>query len=265
MTLAFTESFEPITAGNLSVRLAQDEAEITASQILRYEIFCGEMGGKASAEIQKQKRDFDEFDDYCDHLLVIDGDKSGADAVVGTYRLLRRSAMEKLGRFYTESEYDCSAVKNMQGEILELGRSCVDGAYRNRAVMTLLWRGIGAYVNSHDIKLMFGCASFTGADPEEHALALSYLYHNHLAPEDIRLRTLPEYYVDMNMMAKDKIDMKAALNATPPLIKGYLRLNGYIGDGAFVDHAYNTTDVSIIVQTDVISEKYASRYAPEDG
>ncbi|MCI5049484.1 MAG: GNAT family N-acetyltransferase [Rickettsiales bacterium] len=256
--------FPPIVAGNLTVRLAIDEAEITASQKLRYRIFCLEMGGKASAVIQQQERDFDEFDQYCDHLLVIDSDKSGEEAVVGTYRLLRKSVMEKLGRFYTESEYDVSAVKRIEGEIMELGRSCVDAAYRNRAVMTLLWRGIGAYVTLHGVKLMFGCASFTGADPEEHKLSLSYLYHNHLAPEAIRLTALPDLYVDMNLIPKDQIDLRQALNGMPALIKGYLRLNGYVGDGAVIDNAYNTTDVGIMVQTDMVADKYSQRYTPEE-
>lgn len=264
MTVASTPKFDPIVAGPLSVRLAEDEKEIRASQELRYRIFCGEMGGKASPEIQAQERDFDEFDDYCDHLLVIDNERQGTDAVVGTYRLLRRSSMEKLGHFYTESEYDVSAMKAQEGEILELGRSCVDVDYRNRAVMTLLWRGIGAYVSLYDIKLMFGCASFTGADADQHALALSYLYYNHLAPEHIRLTALPDLYERMDRIPEDTVEFKAALNALPALIKGYLRLNGYVGDGAVIDHAYNTTDVGIIVQADLVADKYAQRYKPEE-
>jgi putative hemolysin len=253
-------TFPPISAGNLSVRLAQDESEIIASQKLRYRIFCGEMGGKASPEIQAQKRDFDAFDQVCDHLLVIDSEKNGEEAIVGTYRLLRKSPMKAIGRFYSESEFDISALKNYTGELLELGRSCVNAEYRNRSVMSLLWRGIGAYVSMHQIKLMFGCASFTGADPDLHARALSYLYYNHLAPESVRLKALPDQYVKMNRVPKEQVDARAALREIPPLIKGYLRLNGVIGDGAVVDYAYNTTDVAIIVETDKVTDKYFDRY-----
>ena len=258
------DAFEPISAGSLQVRLARTPAEVIASQRLRYRIFCGEMGGTMSPEVIEQQRDFDEFDDVCDHLLVIDNERSGDSAIVGTYRLIRSSAMRKVGRFYTESEYDISAIRTYQGELLELGRSCVDVDYRNRAVMTLLWRGIGAYMGAYDIKAMFGCASFTGADPKEHAMALSYLYHYHLAPEDVRFVALPDQYVDMRMVPKDQINEKEALKLIPPLIKGYLRLGGKIGDGAVIDHACNTTDVAIVVQTDLVSEKYADRYTPEE-
>tara|TARA_B100001123_G_scaffold282110_1_gene314257 strand:- start:2712 stop:3488 length:777 start_codon:yes stop_codon:yes gene_type:complete len=256
-------AFDPICAGSLCVRLAANDEEITASQKLRYQIFCEEMGGAASDEIRAQKRDFDDYDAVCDHLLVVDEDQSENMGIVGTYRLLRSGPMQKIGRFYTEHEYDISALKAYEGELLELGRSCVDVRYRNRSVMTLLWRGIGAYVSSYGIKLMFGCASFTGADPQKHALALSYLHHFHLAPPEVRLKTLPEYYVSMNMIPKDQIDQRAALREIPPLIKGYLRLNGVIGDGAFVDTIYNTTDVSIIVETDQVTDLYSKRYGPD--
>lgn len=255
-------AFEPIQAGALIVRLAETEAEIVASQKLRYSIFCLEMGGKASPEIQAQKRDFDVYDDVCDHLLVIDSEQKENLGIVGTYRLLRKGPMQKVGKFYTETEYDLSALKDYEGELLELGRSCVNAAYRNRAVMTLLWRGIGAYSASNQIKLMFGCASFTGADPKQHALALSYLHHFHQAEPSVRLKALPELYVPMDLIPKDQINEREALRQIPPLIKGYLRLNGKIGDGAVVDPAYNTTDVSIVVQTDLVTDKYFERYAP---
>lgn len=253
-------SFSPISAGNLTVRLAAGDDEITASQKLRYRIFCGEMGGKASPEIQKAERDFDEFDQVCDHLLVIDSEKKGEDAIVGTYRLLRSQPMRMIGRFYSESEFDISPLKGYAGELLELGRSCVAPDYRNRSVMTLLWRGIGMYVSLYNIKLMFGCASFTGANPDDHALALSYLYYNHLAPEQVRLKALSGQYVKMNRIPKDLINEREAIRVIPPLIKGYLRLGAGIGDGAVVDTAYNTTDVAIVVQTDLVTEKYADRY-----
>lgn len=254
--------FEPISSGDLSVRLAEAPEEIIESQKLRFRIFCGEMGGTASPEAQAQQRDFDEFDEVCDHLLVVDNSLAKGSQVVGSYRLLRSSQMPKVGRYYSEAEYDVSKLKQVEGEILELGRSCVDMEYRSRTVMDLLWRGIGAYVAIHQIKIMFGCASFTGDDPEQHKLALSYLHYNHLAPKHLCPRTLEHLYSPMNLVPEDEVEMRAALKQMPPLIKGYLRVGGYIGDGAFLDHDFNTTDVSIVVETAQVSEKYASRYKP---
>lgn len=259
----FEEVFEPISQGNLTVRLARTEAEINAAQRLRYRIFCEEMGGKANADVQAQKRDFDQFDDVCNHLLVLDESKPLGNQVVGTYRLLTRANMAKIGNFYTETEYDISLLKKYDGEVLELGRSCVEQPYRTRPVIQLLWSGIGSFIAEKDIKIMFGCASFHGVNVAEHRHALSYLYHYHQAPENIRPRALPDQYVNMNLMPKEEVVPRAALQDLPPLIKAYLRLNGYIGDGAVLDYAYNTCDVSIVVLTDTIKDKYVQRYVAE--
>jgi putative hemolysin len=249
-----------LRAGSLEVFVASGHDDIKAAQALRYQVFFEEMGAKASAETAASRLDIDEFDTACDHLLVVEHQENGGYRVVGTYRLLRRSAMEKIGRFYTDGEYDIHLLKQCKGEILEVGRSCVHADFRNRAVMQLLWRGIGAYVTKFNVSLMFGCASFHGTDPKKHAMALSYLHHYHLAPTEIRPRALEGRYVEMDLLPVEKIDVKEAFSSLPPLIKGYLRLNGYIGAGAVIDYDYNTTDVSIVVKTDMVTDKYATRY-----
>jgi len=263
--------FEGLRHGSLEVRLARDRNEVEAAQRLRYMVFYEEMGAVASKQMQAEGRDFDRFDAFCDHLLVIDhGTDEGADPrVVGTYRLLRRSVAERFDGFYTATEFDISALMNASGEVLELGRACVDAEFRNRPSMQLLWRGIASYVNHYDIKLMFGCASLPGADPQQHARTLSYLHYNHLAPEPIRARALPDRYVATDILPPEMVDAnaavadleaRAALSALPPLIKGYLRLGGMIGDGAVIDPVFQTTDVCIIVVTDRLAEKYFNHY-----
>jgi len=247
-------------AGNLEVFVASRREDIEAAQALRYRVWVEEVGAKVAPEMHAVRREWDEFDTYCDHLLVIEHQPQGAPKVVGTYRLMRRDGMKKMGRFYSASEFDISSIENYSGEIMELGRTSVDQAYRNRAVMQLLWRGIGAYVARFNVGLLFGCASFQGNDPKQHTLALSYLYHYHLAPETIRPYALKERYVEMNMLPKDAFDPKEAFSLLPPLIKGYLRLNGYIGQGAVIDHEYNTIDVGIVVKTELVTDKYAQRY-----
>lgn len=258
--MIFDPVFEPITQGNLTVRLALNEAEVHAAQRLRYQIFCEEMGAQANKEVQTQKRDFDQFDDACYHLLVVDNNRPVGNQVVGTYRLLTRDNMQKVGSFYTETEYDLTEVKKYDGQLLELGRSCVEQPYRTRPVIQMLWSGIGSFIAEHDVKLMFGCASFHGVNVHEHKHALSYLYHYHLAPANIRPRSLPDQYVNMNLMPKEDVVPRAAINALPTLIKGYLRLGGHVGDGAVLDYAYNTCDVSIVVETDLVKERYKQRY-----
>jgi putative hemolysin len=249
-------------AGPLEVRLATNQLDIEAAQTLRYRVFYEEMSARPTPDVAAKKRDADEFDAVCDHLLVVDTRKESdaARGVVGTYRVLRRGPAEKFGRFYSESEYDISNIVAHGGEILELGRSCVDAAYRTGATMQLLWQAIAAYVFRHDIEVMFGCASLPGTDVDALALPLSYLYQWHLAPPALRARALPERYVSMSRVPVDDLDKKAALASLPPLIKGYLRLGGFVGDGAVIDDQFNTTDVCIIVKTDLVTDKYSRHY-----
>lgn len=263
MVLVEADRHRPVDvrAGDMWIRVAESAAEIAASQSLRYRVFCQEMAAEPTVEMAAARREFDAFDEICDHLLVFDCSRGrGPEAVVGTYRLLRREPAAPRGRFYTSDEYDISRILAYRGEVLELGRSCVDSAYRSGSTMHLLWRGIAEYVLYYDICLLFGCASLSGIVPEDLALELSYLHHHHLAPPALRPKALPERYVDMNMMPQDAIDPRLAISKLPPLIKGYLRLGGFVGDGAVVDRAFGTTDVCIVVKTDWVTEKYFRHY-----
>ena len=258
------DGFKELRAGNLGVRLAETAADLDAAQRLRYRVFYHEMGATPDASTLASGRDSDHFDAIADHLLVIDhdleikGDQSSG--VVGTYRLIRQEAAARIGQFYSADEYDLSALERFAGRKLELGRSCVDARYRSRVVMQLLWGGIAAYVSLHRIGLMFGCASLPGTDLDALAVSLSYLHHNHLAPPEIRPRALPARYVEMRRCDPQTINNRRAISDLPPLIKGYLRLGGFVGDGAVIDSQFNTTDIAVMVQTDRITEKYSKHY-----
>jgi L-ornithine Nalpha-acyltransferase len=251
-----------IVSGPLQVRLAENAADIEAAQALRYRIFYEILGAHPLPGMAQQRRDRDGFDYICDHLLVLDHSRGSSvgQTVVGTYRLIRRDAAARCGTFYSAAEYDIARLIAYPGEILELGRSCVDAGYRARPVMQLLWSGIATYVYHYDIALMFGCASLPGTEPDALAAPLSYLYYHHLAPPALRARALPDRLVDMRRLDRAALDPHRTLAALPPLIKGYLRLGGFVGDGAVIDDQFNTTDVCIVVKTDLVTEKYSRHY-----
>ncbi len=253
--------FGELRSGHLGVRIATTDAEIDAAQALRYRVFYDEMGAHADAATAASRRDRDRYDAVADHLLVVDhAIGEGPQSVVGTYRLIRTVAATKVGGFYSADEYDLSAILAFPGRVMELGRSCVDAHYRNRAVMQLLWRGIAAYISKHDVALMFGCASLHGTDPDALAAELTYLHTHHLAPPEVRPRAVPSRYVAMQRMDPAALVPRLALAALPPLIKGYLRLGGFVGDGAVIDSQFNTVDVAIVVKTDLVTEKYVRHY-----
>ncbi|HEY8963255.1 MAG TPA: GNAT family N-acyltransferase, partial [Alphaproteobacteria bacterium] len=245
--------------GPIVVRLARNEDEIRAAQKLRYDIFYTEYGAKPIGTMAAEGRDFDQFDDVADHLVVVDR-KDGTDHIVGTYRLLRNEAAQKAGRFYSASEFDISDLTGSDLNLVEVGRSCVRADFRTRAVLQLLWQGIAEYVSYHNIQVLFGCASFHGTNLQDHANELSFLHHYSHAPEGLCPKALPDLYKKMDLMPKDQVNTKKALAAMPPLIKGYLRLGGFVGDGAIIDEQFNTIDVAIVVKVGLVSDRYRKHY-----
>ncbi len=261
--------------GNLEVRLARSFSDIKKAQRLRFEVFYREMAAVPDARVLLKKRDEDDYDAICDHLLVIDKlvGRSGKrrllrrSKVAGTYRVLLQDVAEKNQGFYTQGEYDIApliARKRADHSFMELGRSCVLKPYRNRRTVELLWQGLWTYIREHGVDAMLGCASFAGTDPKEHALALSFLHHYSLAPADWLASAHPGIKIDMNMMPKEEVNVKEALKAMPPLIKGYLRLGAYIGDGAVVDGQFGTTDVLVILPVSAIDTRYFSHFGAPD-
>ena len=159
------DKFVELRSGSLGVRLAETESEKDAARALRYRVFYEEMGAIPNENIRNLKRDFDEYDEFSDYLLVIDYNKiSDHERVVGTYRLIRKENADKAGGFYSRAEYDLSVLQEYPGNLLEVGRSCVHPQYRNRSAMQLLWEGIAAYIFYYRIDILFGC-QFPGNRP----------------------------------------------------------------------------------------------------
>ena len=268
----FAKHFQPAKVygrlGSLEVRLARKKSEIRRAQRLRYKVFYEEMSATPGALALLSRRDEDQYDAFFDHLLVIDhGDPTDGrrwrrPKVVGTYRVLRQSIADRHDGFYTQGEYDIAPLLQSKPDcaFLELGRSCVLKPYRNRRTLELLWQGVWSYLREHGMDVMIGCGSFAGTDPKAHALALSYLYHHKLAPEEWRVRAHAHLHVDMNLMNKEAIDIRAALKALPPLIKGYLRVGAYVGDGAVIDHQFGTTDVFLVMPVEAMNTRYFDHF-----
>ncbi len=252
--------------GQLSVRLALNDAEVRAAQRLRHRVFFEASGTKDS---RNALLDADRFDAYCEHLLVIDDSLGGpvSQRIVGTYRLLREERARAAKGYYSEQVYDIRGLisRHPERRYLELGRSCVLPEYRSKRTVELLWQGIWAYCQIHTIDVMFGCASFPGTVPAAHALALSFLHNHTRAKDDWRVAAIGERRTSMDLVPTEAVDIKAALAAMPPLVKGYLRLGARFGDGAVVDHEFGSTDVLVIVRCEDITARYLNHFGPDAG
>lgn len=255
--------------GSLETRLARSEREIDAAQAVRYRVFVEEMKAQVDPDCVRRGRDIDHWDGLCDHLLVLDRAIEGdtEEQIVGTYRILRHDVAMSHGGFYSSSEFAVAdlVARHAGKRFMELGRSCVLPQYRTKRTVELLWQGCWAYALQNRIDAMFGCGSFPGTQPEEHALALSFLHHNAVARGEWAVDALPHLYREMDLMPSEAVNARRALFAMPPLIKGYLRLGAMVGNGAVVDQAFNTTDVLIILPISSISGRYVNYYGADAG
>lgn len=263
--------------GDLEVRLAVKRADILQAQRLRYEVFYEEMSAKPNAVASMRRLDRDAYDSICEHLLVVDTTASAHPGeawahrrrprVVGTYRVLRQDVAERSLGFYSQREYDIAPLvrsKSPRYRFMELGRSCVLKPYRSKRSVELLWHGLWTYIREHKVDVMIGCASFEGTDLKAHAMALSYLHHYAMAPAEWRCPAHSHLRQPMDLLAKDQVDLKQALKAMPPLIKGYLRLGAFVGDGAVIDRQFGTTDVLVILPVEKIDPRYFEHFGAPD-
>lgn len=249
-------------ASYFEIRLATAEADLLAAQRLRYQVFVEELGGDGPLVNHENRFERDEFDTVVDHLVLIDNRRSHKDLdhVVGVYRLLTGEKAQDFGRFYCDGEYDLTPLRTCGRKVLELGRSCVHPDYRGGTGMFLLWNALADYVLDRDVEILFGVASFHGTDAQALAQPLGWLHHHHLAPEGLRPRALPSGFQRMDLIPAEALDRRAAMVGLPALIKAYLRLGGVVGEGAFLDHDFNTTDVFLLMDTAKMSARHRGFY-----
>jgi L-ornithine Nalpha-acyltransferase len=245
-----------------SVIISRDDEDVIAAQRLRYEVFYEEMQARADMRTRVARRDIDEFDSFCEHILV--SENSTPNRPVATYRLMRREAASAKGGFYSEGEFNLAPlfVRRPHLEYLELGRACVLASHRTRPIISMLWQGIWNYVRANGIDVMFGCLSLEGSDPVAHQAHLSFLARNFPAPADWHVKAVETRSVPMN--PSSDYDDALVARTLPPLLKGYLRLGCYIGEGAVIDHQFNSTDVFVLLPVANINSRYFARFGAPD-
>ena len=238
------------------VKIAKDQGEITKALQLRYEVFNLEMG-KYPHRGFNQSLDTDAYDQSCDHLIVIDKDK---DTVVGTYRLsLSRKINKDLG-FYSEKLFEISRIKKINGNIMELGRSCVHKDYRDQLVINLLWSGIAKYIKDNNIRYLFGSVRLNTTDPQEVSKTFKWIKQRYYAPLKYRVYPLPNYRFRGLDKSIALVDSKEILKGLPPLVKGYLRLGVKICGEPAVNPDFGSIVLFILLDIEKMSAAYKRHY-----
>ena len=252
-----------VNSSQLEVRLTKNQEEIFDAQKLRYKIFVEEFGARVSIENKNQTIERDKFDDYCDHLILIDKSAKsfeGKPVVVGTLRLLESGVAKKFFGFYSATEFNLTEILERDQSLLEIGRVCIDKNYRGHIAFHLLWLGLGEYVFKRNIAIIIGVASFHGTDPTPSSSALSLLSHKFSAPKNLNFKALISSSLDMNMMPLEELDQRKGMQQMPSLLKAYLRMGAKVGNGAFVDTKFNTIDIGIIIEVNLMDKKYKKLY-----
>ena len=227
---------------------AKDAGEVQEAQRLRFKVFAEEMG--ATLASHREGLDIDEFDAYCDHLIIRDEDTL---RVVGTYRLLPPHKAREIGKLYSESEFDLSRLQHLRPKMVEVGRSCVHQDYRSGAVIMALWSGLAQYMLKNNYEIMLGCASIPMTDGGHFAASLyNGLNQNQIAP--IECHGFPKIPLPLTRLNGD-LDVEA-----PPLIKGYLKLGAKICSAPAWDPDFNTADLLTMLRLSEINPRYAKHF-----
>ncbi len=253
-----------IKVRDFEVRLTRNKEERRMVRRLRYDVFVTEEGASATQEQHELREEYDEFDKFAEYMAVFHGNQ-----IVGAYRIIDKKSADKMGGFYTETEFNISKIKKASDNIAEMSRACVAKEYRENAlVMRMLWAGLSEYVLRRRIAVLFGVASWTGQKPVESAQAISYLYYNNLSPARLRARVISENFADgvdthmsrMNILPRAFVDEEMAKKQMTPLIKGYLRMGATFGQGVFIDKPFNTYDVFVMLQTKNMDAAYQKHF-----
>jgi L-ornithine Nalpha-acyltransferase len=255
--------FKEVKFGDFVIKLVEKKVELKKAQALRYSVFYQEKKARPTISKKMLRLDYDKVDKFADHLIVIDkGSKAHHNKVIGTYRLIRGDVSKNIGGFYTSSEFNLSKVLNSykHNQILELGRSCVHKDYRNGTVMNLLWKAIAKYIKIYDIKILLGCASFSGTDIIKFSSELTFLKKNFSLPDDLSVESLDNNIYPVFKNTKNEIDNVKIFAKLPPLLKGYLRIGGRVSHSFYVDYNFNTIDLCVIVKIDNINKKYKNKF-----
>jgi L-ornithine Nalpha-acyltransferase len=223
---------------------------------LRFQVFNLELN-KGLHSSYETGLDIDEFDPYCNHLIVRDIKNND---VVGTYRMMRDALARLHLGFYSEKEFDLSCIKNLDGETLELGRSCARKDYRDCALLPLMWEAIAEYVLAHQIRYLFGCGSLYTTDVAEVSAIFSLLKSKYYAPDHCRVEPVKECrFNDLSDVPIDSNDEAALFQRLPSLIKAYLRIGALVCGPPALDAGFGTADFLLLLDFTSLKPEYLKR------
>lgn len=245
---------------DFEVKIATAAHEIEEAQRLRFQVFNLELH-KGLKSAYERGLDVDVFDPFCDHLIVRDlmsGD------VVGTYRIMRGAQARQYAGFYSEKEFDLSRIKKLDGELMELGRSCARRDFRDRALIPLMWEAIAEQVRTYHVRYLFGCGSLYSTDSAEVSAMFALLKKKYYAADAYRVVPVDE--CKLHGLVEDVViaDEQALFQRLPILIKGYLRIGALVCGPPALDAEFGTADFFLLLDFASLKGEYLKRLGLAD-
>lgn len=251
MRLLTTQTDAGQALSKLTLSFATTQEEMREAQRLRYRVFIEAMGLTALANTDGL--DQDEFDPYCNHLIVRDSDTL---EVIGTYRVLGPNGARKIGKLYSEQEFDLNRLQNLRSRIVEAGRACIHPDYRSGGVIMLLWAGLAAYLKKEQCEYLVGCASISLADGGHNAAALyRMLCASNLAPSEYRVAPHVPFPIEDRGVGHEP--------QVPPLIRGYMRGGAWVCGEPAWDPDFHCADLFLMLPLSRLDSRYARHYLKE--
>jgi putative hemolysin len=256
--------------GRYRLRLAQTADDRDAACRLRFKVFNIELGEGLQSSYQTGL-DTDQFDLFCEHLLVED---KVDRRIVGTYRMQSGTTAERNLGYYSEQEFSFAPYEPLRAGILELGRASIDREHRTPEVLTLLWRGIAQYATDMGLRYLVGCSSLTSKDPAEGWQMYRQLEHYRVSPE---FETVPTaaYACPIEQEGRQAQPSPCQTDGwlpeplptpgptqvkVPRLLKTYLAIGARIGAPPAWDREFGTIDFLTLLDLKMLSASARNRF-----
>jgi putative hemolysin len=246
--------------GRYRLRLANSVEDRDAACRLRFKVFNIELGEGLESSYETGL-DADQFDLFCEHLLVEDKIER---RIVGTYRMQSGTTAARNLGYYSEQEFDFAPYEPLRRATLELGRASIDRDHRTPEVLTLLWRGIAQYATDMGLRYLIGCSSLNSKEPCEGRQMYRQLQQYRVAPE---FETVPTAAYACPCEHEDECAQPSPCGQElpnspkiPKLLKTYLAIGARICGPPAWDREFGTIDFLTLLDLELLSPSARNRF-----
>ncbi|WP_410209166.1 GNAT family N-acetyltransferase [Aquirhabdus sp.] len=236
----------PKRGPNLECEIAEDSKTILEIQRFRAQVFGGAYNIYFDDGI-----DNDQYDQYSIHVLVRD---TATKKIIACTRVITPKAKESLGQYYSESEFNLDEYLKDKKQVYEIGRTCVDEAYRGGKALAVLWMGmVPLILNQLKAEYLIGTVSVNLTSSHKKIIATEGYLHKKAKLKDFTSR-VPfdlEHYLtkeDDFFSFAEHSQLKYHKKDVPSLFKKYRRVGASFSKEGYFDADFNCVDYFVSIK-----------------